>query len=83
MCKKQILKGQYAYGRTVVIGMIGIPNNPYGYVGFKMCSEQIVEAVLKLLDAGFALDDIVMEDEKSRKLIMDAQAGEEKQPVQP
>jgi hypothetical protein len=72
ICKKQILKGQYAYARTVTMGMMNVPNNPYGYFGFKMCSEQCVEAVLKLLSTGSALGDIVMEDEKSRQLIMEA-----------
>ncbi len=82
ICKKQILKGQYAYARTVTMGMMNVPNNPYGYFGFKMCSERCVESVLKLLNIGSALENIVMEDEHSKQLIMEAQSAEEKQLVE-
>jgi hypothetical protein len=71
-CKKQILKGEYAYSRTVAFGMYDLPNNPYGYFGFKMCSENCVEEVLKWLDAGRTLGDIVVNDEKTRQILINA-----------
>lgn len=71
-CKKQILKGQYAYNRTVIFGMHNMPNNPYTYVGFKMCSEKCVEEVLKSLDVGHNLEDVCVDDEQIRQILIQA-----------